>query len=58
MLLCCVLVVFCLSTELQPQSLKHELFSDEKEGRERYLTEQVRSEMYLQVNEDLGVPET
>lgn len=37
--------------------MKHELFLDEKEGRDRPSAEQVRSEVYLQVKEDLAVPE-
>lgn len=57
MLFCCALAVFCLSTELQPQSSKHELFSDEKESRERPSAEQVRSGVYLQGKEDWAVPE-
>lgn len=57
MLFCCALVVFCLSIELQPQSSKHEPFSDEKEGWDRSSAEQARSEVYLQVKQDLTIPE-
>lgn len=56
MLFCCALVVCCLSVELQPQSLKHELFSDEKEGRDRSSADKAGQKcVYLQEKEDLAV---